>query len=87
VERIVAERERLYASLQAIQYLHPYPSRSNFVLCRVVGREAGELKQALEREGILVRYYCQPGLRDCIRISVGRPEQNRVLLAALRDFA
>ena len=87
VERIVAERERLYASLQAVQYLHPYPSRSNFVLCRVMGREARELKQALERQGILVRYYRQPGLRDCIRISVGRPEQNRALLAALRDFA
>jgi len=87
VERIVAERERLYASLQAVQYLRPYPSRSNFVLCRVMGREARELKQALERQGILVRYYRQPGLRDCIRISVGRPEQNRALLAALRDFA
>lgn len=84
VERIVAERERLYACLQDIEYLRPYPSRSNFILCRVVGREASELKQTLEREGILVRYYRQPGLRDCIRISVGKPDQNEVLLAALR---
>jgi histidinol-phosphate aminotransferase len=87
VERIVAERERLYASLQDIEYLRAYPSRSNFILCRVVGREARELKQALEREGILVRYYCQPGLRDCIRISVGRPVQNDALLAALWRLA
>ena len=86
VERIIAERERLYVSLQEIEYLRPYPSRSNFILCRVMGREASELKQTLEGEGILVRYYRQPGLRDCVRISVGKPEQNEALLAALRDF-
>jgi histidinol-phosphate aminotransferase len=86
VERIIVERERLYASLQDIEYLCPYPSRSNFLLCQVVGCEAGELKQALEREGILVRYYRKPGLRDCIRISVGKPEQNEALLAALRHL-
>ena len=84
VERIIVERERLYASLQDIEYLRPYPSQSNFILCRVIGREAGELKRTLEREGILVRYYRKPGLRDCIRISVGKPEQNEALLAALR---
>jgi histidinol-phosphate aminotransferase len=87
VERIVAERERLYASLQDIEYLRPYPSHSNFILCRVMGLEASELKQTLEREGILVRYYRKPGLRDCIRISVGKPEQNEALLAALRRLA
>jgi histidinol-phosphate aminotransferase len=84
LERIIAERERLYASLQDIEYLRPYPSRSNFILCRVMGREAGKLKQTLEREGILVRYYRKPGLRDCVRISVGKPEQNEALLTALR---
>jgi histidinol-phosphate aminotransferase len=84
VERIIAERERLYSSLQEIEYLRSYPSRSNFILCRVVGCEASELKQILEREGILVRYYRKPGLRDCIRISVGKPEQNEALLATLR---
>jgi histidinol-phosphate aminotransferase len=36
------------------------------------------------REGILVRFYNKPGLQDCIRISIGRPEQNERLLEALR---
>jgi len=38
----------------------------------------------LEREGILVRHLEQPGVQDCIRISVGRPEETDRLLAALR---
>jgi histidinol-phosphate aminotransferase len=75
VDRIVAERARFFDLLAAIPYLRPYPSQSNFVLCKVVGRDARALKLALEGEGILVRYYSTDGLSDHIRITVGRPEQ------------
>ncbi|MFZ1754594.1 MAG: histidinol-phosphate transaminase [Caldilineaceae bacterium] len=84
VEKLKSERDRLYAELSAIPYLRPNPSEANFVLCRVEGRDAGQLKQSLERQGILVRYYNKPGLDNCIRISVGRPEQTDRLLAVLR---
>jgi histidinol-phosphate aminotransferase len=84
VQRIVAERERLFVQLQTIGYLLPYPSQANFILCRVVGRDARELKQAVEKEGILIRHFRKPGLDDCIRISVGRPDQTDVLLATLQ---
>ncbi len=87
VEKLKSERDRLYAALSAIPYLRPHPSEANFVLCRVEGRDAGELKQALERQGILVRYYNKPGLDNCIRISVGRPEQTDRLLEALGSLA
>ena len=83
VQRIVAERERLYIELGKCDFLHPYPSRSNFILCRVLGRDARQLKLSLEREGILVRYFDKPGLRDCIRISAGKPEHTDALLTAL----
>ena len=86
VEKLKAERDRLFAELSTIQYLHPYPSAANFILCRVEGRDAASLKQALERQGILVRYYNKPGLDNCIRISVGRPEQTDRLLAVLRQL-
>jgi histidinol-phosphate aminotransferase len=84
VARIVAERERLRQALVTIPYLRPYPSRANFVLCRVVGRDAGRLKQRLEKAGILVRYFDKPRLGDCIRISVGKPEQTGALISVLR---
>jgi len=84
VEALIVERERLYQELATVPFLHPYPSRANFVLCRVEGRNAAELKAALAREGILVRHYAKPGLENCIRISAGRPEQTDVLLEALK---
>jgi len=86
VRRIVAERERLYTELAKFDFLRPYPSRSNFILCRVLGRDARQLKLSLEREGILVRYFDKPGLRDCIRISVGKPEHTDALLAVLHSI-
>jgi histidinol-phosphate aminotransferase len=84
VARIVAERKRLRQALATIPYLHPYPSQANFVLCRVEGRDARQLKLALEGEGILVRYFDKPRLCDHVRISVGKPEQTDALMSMLR---
>lgn len=84
---LMAERDRLAAALASIPYLHPYPSQANFILCRVLDRDALELKLALEREGILVRYFAKPGLENCIRISVARPQDTNSLIAVLKDWA
>ena len=84
VEKLKAERRRLSAALHTVPYLAPQPSEANFVLCQVIGRDAKTVKLALEQQGILVRYYNKPGLDNCIRISVGRPEQTDRLVAALR---
>jgi histidinol-phosphate aminotransferase len=83
VDALITERERLHRALADVPFLHPYPSRANFVLCRVAGRSAAELKAALAREGILVRHYARPGLENFIRVSAGRPEQTDRLLEAL----
>lgn len=86
VETIKAERNRLFAALQTIPYLQPQPSQSNFILCKVVGRKALPLQQALEKQGVLVRYYANKrGLENCIRISVGRPTQTERLLTVLKE--
>lgn len=84
VERLRAERSRLLDALSDLDGLQPYPSEANFILCRVAGRDALEFKRALEREGVLVRYFDKPGLRDCIRVSVGRPQDTDALMDALK---
>ena len=87
VGRLTSERERLYPALQEIPCLEPYPTRANFILCRVTGRPAGELKARLAEEyGIFIRYFDKPGLRDHVRISVGRPEDTDALIEALKEL-
>ena len=93
VDKIRVERDRLLRALKDVPYLSPFPSGANFVLCRVDNFEvegsgdAAALKNALEQQGILVRYYQKPGLDNCIRISVGRPEQTDRLLEELHRLA
>lgn len=82
-QRIKAERERFFSMLKAIPWLRPYPSQANFILCRVRGMDARELKMKLAIRGILVRYFDKPGIQDCIRISIGKPEQSDVVVKAL----
>ena len=87
VEKLKSERARLYARLEALPGIEAIPgSQGNFVLCRVLDRDARDLKLALERDGILVRHYDKPGLAGCIRISVGRAEHTDVLIGALRTL-
>jgi len=87
VEKIRRERTRLYARLDALPGIETVPgSQGNFILCRILGRSARDLKLALERIGILVRHYDKPGLEGCIRISVGRPEHTDALIGTLRDL-
>jgi histidinol-phosphate aminotransferase len=86
VELLKAERDRLLSALRDIPYLKPYPTHSNFILCQVLGRDAAQLKKRLAEEyGIFIRYFNKPGLRDHIRISVGRPQDTDALLAVLQS--
>lgn len=78
VEAIVAERERMIAALRALGY-RPPDSQANFVWLRLGGRTA-ELVEVLERAGLIVRPYGTEGLR----ITIGTPEANDRVLAALR---
>jgi histidinol-phosphate aminotransferase len=82
--KIISERERLKGLLREIPWLEPYPSAANFILCRIIGRSARQVKQQLMEQGILIRYFDRPGLRDHIRFSIGKPEQNDILMKALR---
>jgi histidinol-phosphate aminotransferase len=86
VRLIVRERERLIGELAAVPGLRPFPSQANFILCRIETLDARDVWQRLRRQGIFIRYFDEPMVRDCIRISVGRPEDSERLLAALREI-
>jgi len=87
VEKIRTERARLFDALQTVPFLQTFPSQSNFILCKVSGRSAPELKEDLARRGVLVRYYATPLLENTIRVSVGRPQDTDSLLLALAEIS
>jgi len=85
VAKIVVERGRLFGKLKELDWLKPYPSQANFILCSLFKGEAKEIWQQLRKKGIFVRYFDTPGLKDCLRISVGRPEDTDALVKALKE--
>ncbi len=94
VAKIIRERARLFEKLKEIRWLSPYPSQANFILCQVVVTQsetkkkqslAKEIWQQLRKRGIFVRYFDTPLLKDCLRVSVGKPEDTDALIEALKE--
>jgi histidinol-phosphate aminotransferase len=80
--RIREERARLKQALETLQRVTVFPSRANFLLVRVPDADAAFAR--LKRQGVLVRNL-HPGLPGCLRVTVGTPDENRILLDALRQ--
>jgi histidinol-phosphate aminotransferase len=81
--KIRAERTVLGKALAALPGVTVYPSQANFFLVRVA--DADRSYEALRRQGVLVRNFNSPGLENCLRITVGTPDENRILLTAMRE--
>jgi threonine-phosphate decarboxylase len=84
------ERNFLTRALIAIKGLEPYRSSTNFLLVRIArGNGVLELRSFLLRKKILIRAchsFAGPG-SDHFRVAVRRRNDNRLLLAALREWA
>ncbi|HUY19758.1 MAG TPA: histidinol-phosphate transaminase [Candidatus Binataceae bacterium] len=85
VERIKTMRARVEAELRRMGFEVP-PSRANFVMARLPGRDLGPLAAGLRKRGILVRYFATPELKDALRISIGTPAEMAALMRALRPL-
>lgn len=90
VKALIGERTRLGELLSEFAGLTVYPSEANFLLCRIDEQQWGisafQLKQALEQHGVLVRYFNRDGLRNCIRVSVGRALETDRLVSVLHQI-
>ena len=82
---LVRERERMFTEMQKIPGIKPFPSRTNFILFSVLSRQVGAVLEELTQAGILVRdmRVQHPILTDCLRVSVGRREENDAFLETL----
>ncbi len=85
VKQIVDERERLVEGLRQLP-VDVVPSGANFVLFRPRRRSGRDTWTGLVDRGVLVRD-CSgwPRLADCLRVTVGTPEENDRFLAELRE--
>lgn len=82
---IRAERERLITALAAMPGVLPFPSQANMVLVRVP--DAQKAFDGLKSRGVLVKNVSKmhPLLGHCLRLTVGTPDENTRMIAALQS--
>lgn len=85
IERIVAERERVYRQLKRMDGVEAFPSESNFILLRMA--DASAVWSGLLSCGVLVRDFSRTRyLENCLRVSIGTPQENDRFLEVLGDI-
>jgi histidinol-phosphate aminotransferase len=76
------ERKKLTQNLQALGF-EVLPSGANFV-CAKIGKQAKELVTRLESKGVVIRHLSSFSMPEWVRITVGTPKQNGVLISKLQ---
>jgi histidinol-phosphate aminotransferase len=80
-----SERERLQQALRTLPGVRAYASDANMILVRVPDSQLAF--EGLKSRGILVKHIAglHPLLANCLRLTVGTPEENDLMIRALRD--
>jgi histidinol-phosphate aminotransferase len=85
IQLIVRERDRVYKALTALKRITVYPSDANFIFFRA--QDADSLFGKLVEKDILIRNFNRPGrLENCMRVTIGTPEENDTFLGAIRKI-
>ena len=84
VDEIIDEREKLIKSLGQIKSVKVYPSKANFLLCKLDNHNLQFVNNGLLSEGVFVRLFATKGLEKCFRVSIGSPDDNQYFYTKLQ---
>ena len=84
--QIRKDREKLMQALVAMEGVEAFPSAANFILLRVPQGRAQSIFDGIKSRGVLIKNLdgASPLLADCLRVTVGRPQENQLFLRALK---
>ncbi|MGZ5007818.1 MAG: histidinol-phosphate transaminase [Methylobacter sp.] len=86
-EQICAERALVFNRLNALDGITAYPSAANFILFRTPENRANDIFASIKQQGVLIKNLSPQGglLANCLRVTIGKPEENTAFLAALTE--
>jgi histidinol-phosphate aminotransferase len=83
--RVRQTREELTKTLRGLGF-EVYASQANFLWVKCIRPPARLLYEELKRRKVLIRYFRHPGLDDCLRITIGSPEDVQVLVTEIKSI-
>ncbi len=85
VEQICRDRSWVAENIRRLTRVEVFPSETNFILFRVAEGRADKVDSQLKKKGILLKNLADssPMLRDCLRVTIGKPSENVAFLSAL----
>ncbi len=85
VEKILDEKEKVFFELEQIDTIEPVPSHANFILFRTQKIPGKELFDEMYRRGVLLRFFDTPRLKNTLRVTIGKPDQNELFIKTLKE--
>ena len=86
ISLLISSRQRLYNELSSLKGITAYPSETNFILFRAA-TDAARIHEKLKEAGILIKDLNRPGpLKNCLRVTVGTPEENNEFITRLHKI-
>ena len=83
---ICEQRAYVFNELSKINGIVAYPSAANFILFKVPSNKATDIFLSIKNQGVLIKNMTAQGglLSDCLRVTIGKPDENLAFLHALR---
>lgn len=84
IKKIISERKKMLQTLSQIKKMQVFPSAGNFIFIQTNGKDFDKLKNAFEKNKIVLRYF--KSINNGIRITIGTPAQNKKIVQVVKEF-
>lgn len=85
-EKMAKDMEMYFHEFNTIPGFKAYRSYANFILVQIPVKIKDKLENYLTENGVIIKFMAEDGLNNHIRITIGRQEQNRLLMDLIRSF-
>ncbi|MDH3326261.1 MAG: histidinol-phosphate transaminase [Gammaproteobacteria bacterium] len=86
-QQLCRNRDELYDAMQKMPAIQCYPTKTNFILFRTEVGQAARIFDGIKKAGVLIKNLSVNGgaLTDCLRVTIGKEDQNAAFLSALQE--
>ncbi len=85
-DKMAADMDMYLKEFNKMEGFKAYKSYANFILVKIPAAIKDELKKYLTERNIIIKFMAEDGLFNHLRITIGTPEQNKLLISMIKSF-